>query len=116
MLPFKYDVGETLLDVKAWDQESDAIVLIRAANTVRKEIFQKQYKFIGSLIDEHYYDKPASFTALVQMILGGTNIQPRRKITMLSKQLLYQHLGKARDFKNHVTPAVFSFVVTSTFV
>ena len=26
------------------------------------------------------------------------------------------YLGKARDFKNHVTPAVFSFVVTSTYV
>ena len=26
------------------------------------------------------------------------------------------HMGKARDFKNHVTPAVFSFVVTSTYV
>ena len=25
-------------------------------------------------------------------------------------------MGKARHFKNHVTPAVFSFVVTSTFV
>ena len=32
MLPFKYDVGETLLDVKARDQESDAVVLIRAGN------------------------------------------------------------------------------------
>ena len=28
----------------------------------------------------------------------------------------YVYLGKARDFKNHVTPAVFSFVVTSTYV
>ena len=44
-------------------------------NIVRKEIFQKQYKFTGSLTDGHYYDKPASNTALVQMILGGTNIQ-----------------------------------------
>ena len=44
-------------------------------NIVRKDIFQKQYKFTGSLTDEHYYDKPASHTALVQMILGGTNIQ-----------------------------------------
>ena len=26
------------------------------------------------------------------------------------------YMGKARDFKNHVTPAVFSFVVTSTYV
>ena len=25
-------------------------------------------------------------------------------------------MGKARDFKNHVTPAVFSFAVTSTYV
>ena len=28
----------------------------------------------------------------------------------------YYHMGKAHDFKNHVTPAVFSFVVTSTYV
>ena len=27
MLPFKYHVGEKLLDVKARDQESDAVVL-----------------------------------------------------------------------------------------
>ena len=27
-----------------------------------------------------------------------------------------RHMGKARHFKNHVTPAVFPFVVTSTFV
>ena len=33
MLPFKYDVGETLLNVKARDQESDAVVLIRAAKS-----------------------------------------------------------------------------------
>ena len=26
------------------------------------------------MTDAHYYDKPASLTALVQMILGGTNI------------------------------------------
>ena len=75
MLPFKYDVGETLLDVKARDQESDDDVPIRAANIVRKEIFQKQYKFTGSLTDEHYYDKPAYLIVLVQMILGCTNIQ-----------------------------------------
>ena len=58
MLPFKYDVGETLFDVKARDQESDAVVIIRAGNIDRKEIFQKQCKFTGSL---------------TEMILGGTN-------------------------------------------
>ena len=73
MLPFKYHVGETLLDVKARVQESDAVVL--TLFLVRKEIFQKHNKFTGSLTDGHYYDKPASHTALVQMILGGTNSQ-----------------------------------------
>ena len=77
MLPFrpKYGAGETLLDVKARDQESNAVVLIRSANIVRNKIFQKQYKFTGPLTDEHYYDKPASLTGLVLMILGGTKIQ-----------------------------------------
>ena len=75
MLPFKYDVGETLLDVKAQDQVSDAVVVITAGNIGRKEIFQKQCKFTGSLTEEYHYDKPASLTVLDQMILGGTNIQ-----------------------------------------
>ena len=75
MLPFKYHVGETLLDVKARDQESDAVVLIRAGNIDRNEIFQKQCKFTGSLTEVYHHDKPASLTVLVQMILGGTNIQ-----------------------------------------
>ena len=41
MLPFKYDVGERLLDAKSRDQESDVVVLIRAGNIDRKEIFQE---------------------------------------------------------------------------
>ena len=36
------------------------------------------------------------------------------KITLRPKPL--HHMGKAHDFKNHVTPAVFSFVVTSPYV
>ena len=33
------------------------------------------------------------------------------------QELFYgKYMGKAHDFKNHVTPAVFSFVVTSTYV
>ena len=69
----------TLLDVKARDQESDlSVVLIRAANIAKEEIFQKHYKFKGSLTDEHYDEKPASLTTLVQMIIGGgTNIQTK---------------------------------------
>ena len=75
MLTFKNDVGETLLNIKARDQDSDSVVLTRATNIVRKEICQKQYNFTGFFTDERYDDKPASLTGLVQMILGGTNIQ-----------------------------------------
>ena len=34
----------------------------------------------------------------------------------LDKPDYYGHMGEARGFKNHVTKAVFSFVVTSTYV
>ena len=37
----KYDVGERLLDAKFRDQESDVVVLIRAGNIDRKDIFQE---------------------------------------------------------------------------
>ena len=55
--------------------DSHAVILMRAAAIVQKEIFQKQYRFEESLLDEQYDDKPSSLLALVQMILGGTNIE-----------------------------------------
>lgn len=57
------------------DHDSDAVVLMRAAGIIRKEIFQTQYRFKGSLLDEQYDNNPSSLIALVQMILGGTNIE-----------------------------------------
>ena len=81
-----------MLAVKPRDQESAAVVLMKAENIVGKEIFQNQYTFTGFLPDEHYDDKPASLTALVQMILDGTNIQTQTGITILPKQLRYQYL------------------------
>ena len=55
------------------DHDSDAVPLMRAATIVRKEIFQKQYIFQGSLLDKQYVDNPSSLLSLVQMILGGIN-------------------------------------------
>lgn len=75
LLTFKDDVGETLLEAKKRDCESDAVVLMRAANIIRNEIFQKHYTFTGSLTDEQYDDNTASLMALVQMVLGGRNIK-----------------------------------------
>ena len=64
-----------MLEATKRNHDSDAVVLMRAAGIVRKEIFQKHYKFQGSLLDEQYDDNPSSLIALIQMILGGTNIE-----------------------------------------
>ena len=69
------DIGETLLEATKRNHDSDAVVLMWAAGIVRKEIFQKHYKFQGSLLDEQYDDNPSSLIALIQMILGGTKIE-----------------------------------------
>ena len=75
VLSFKMDTGSTLLEATKRDHDSEAVVLMRAAEIIRKEIFQTQYIFEGSLLDEQYDNNPSSLVALVQMILGGTNIE-----------------------------------------
>lgn len=75
ILSFETDIGETLLEATKRDHDSDAVILMRAAEIIRKEIFQTQYKFKGSLLDEQYDNNPSSLTALVHMVLGGTNIE-----------------------------------------
>ena len=74
ILSFKSGVGDVLLHATDKDSDSDAIVLMRAAQIVRKDILQMHYKFNGSLVDDSYDINPASLIALVNMILAGTNI------------------------------------------
>ena len=57
------------------DHDSDAVVLMRAAEIIPQEIFQTQYRFKGSFLNEQYDSNPTSLLALVQMTLGGTNIE-----------------------------------------
>ena len=57
---------------------------MRAAQIVRKDILQIQQKFNGSLIDDSYNKSPVSLTALMQMILAGTNIN---KLTEINKEV-----------------------------
>ena len=51
--------------------ENEAIMLIRAAKLIRKEILQAEYHLNGSLCDEQYDHIPASLNALVEMIVDG---------------------------------------------
>ena len=104
ILTFKKDIGDTLLTTCKQDSDSDAIVLMRAAQKVRTEIFQMKYDFQGSL-DDHQYDiLPQSLVALVQMILGGTNIQYQHDncndvigaVSSLSQLLVFNSIRRGR--------------------
>ena len=75
VLSFKEDIGEALLHACRQSSDNDAVILMRAAQIVRKDILQKQYQFNGSLVNESYNNSPPSLAALMEMILAGTNIQ-----------------------------------------
>lgn len=45
---FKSDIGDAIKRVCADDHDGDAIHLVRAAEIVRREMFEKPYKFTGS--------------------------------------------------------------------
>jgi len=46
-----------------------------AAEIIRNEILEMEYRFNGSLLDKQYNNYSPSLLTLVQMVLGGTNIQ-----------------------------------------
>ena len=71
VLTFRIDVGDALLD--ACDRDEEAVMVMRVAKLVRKEIFEKKYHFNGSLCDDQYEDLPTTLSTLVEMILDGTN-------------------------------------------
>ena len=73
ILAFKKDVGDALLDSCNFNPDDEAIMLNRVAKLVRKEIFETNDHFNGSLCDEQYNCVPASLSALVSMILVDSN-------------------------------------------
>ena len=75
VISFSESTGSTLLEASQRDHDKDAVILMRAAQIVRKDIFQTKHRFQGSLLDDSYNDTPASLTTLVQMILAGTSIE-----------------------------------------
>ena len=75
VLTFKKDIGDALLDACYSDQDEEAVMLMRVAKLIRKDIFEMKYRFDGSLADAQYDDLPTSLFALVRMILGGINAE-----------------------------------------
>ncbi len=77
VLSFKKDMGDALLFASKSDTDSDAVILMRALSDLcEKTFFKTSYKFSGfALLIEQYAKNPETLIALVQMILGGTNIR-----------------------------------------
>jgi hypothetical protein len=79
LLSFQEDVGNAL--EKACDHDSDALNLMRAAQVVRKELFNKKRQFDGSFHPECQTESvPPSLLALVNMIFDGTNIADQTQL------------------------------------
>ena len=74
-----FDVGSAIK--KACDHDSDAMQLVRAAEIVRREMFNQTFHFDGSFKPGCEEDSvPKSLLALLNMILKGPNIKHQSQI------------------------------------
>ena len=80
LLTFQKNIGSALK--KACDNDSDAMHLARAAEVVRRLIFEKDFSFHGSFQADCQKDAvPPPLLALVNMILDGSNIKHQTEQT-----------------------------------
>lgn len=83
LLTFVKDIGPALK--KACDHDSDAMHLVRAAQLVRREMFETRFSFDGSFQPDCQKDAvPPSLLALVNMILDGANIKHQSELVQTS--------------------------------
>ena len=83
ILTFDGDVSEAFK--KACDYDDDAMHLARAAQVVRREIFDRKCEFDGSFKQTSESDAvPPSLMALVNMILDGPNIKHQSQVATAS--------------------------------
>ena len=104
ILTFKKDIGDALLLTTKQDPDNDAVVLMRAAQIVRNQILRMKYMFNGSLDDDQCKTLPQSLVALVQIILGGTNIKNQHDnssdikgaVSSLTQLLIFNSIKRGR--------------------
>ena len=103
-LVFNKDVGPAIRKACEHDADTDAIHLARAANIVRREIFNKESSFPGTYDSQCQASSvPNSLVALVSMILYGPNIKtqssylstPQAALT-LSQLLKFNSFARCR--------------------
>ena len=93
------------------EDDNDAIKLARAAEVIRKELFEKNYEFKGSFEEGCQKDSvPNSLVALINMILGGFNFDKfdsvssttRKRIALSIAQLLCFNSVKKSSSSNYI--------------
>lgn len=78
LLAFDKDVGEAIISACKRDFDSDALCLLRAAEIVRREIFEMDQNFNGTFADDcQEKSVPASLLALMRMVIDGPSLKPR---------------------------------------
>ena len=79
LLTFEKDIGPALK--KACDHDSEAMYLVRAAQVVRRDIFDTKFSFDGSFHpDCQKKAVPPSLLALINRILDGANIKHQNEL------------------------------------
>ena len=99
ILSFDEDISTAIK--KACDHDSDAMHLARAAQVVRKEMFEKKFSFDGSFKQSSQQNAvPQSLLALVNMILDGPNIKHQTQLTNTTASLSISQLLVFNSVKN----------------
>ena len=73
ILSFKKDLSDVLLDARHSDTYNAAVMLMRVANLLCKDLFQKKPYYDGSLREDQYDDLCTSLPNIVKMILVGVH-------------------------------------------
>ena len=111
LLTFKEDSGLAL--IRACDGDRDAVYLMRAAQVIRKELFNMKIKqFDGSFSRECERDSvPSSLLAQVNMIQDGPNIKHQTQFTSnayttatlsVPQLVVFNSVKQSRNFKPSV--------------
>ena len=101
VLSFKDTTGDALLSASQRDSDSDAVVLMRAAQIIRRDMF---HSFNGYFLDDNLDSIPATMLALIQMILGGTSIKTQTEnsedvssaVISLAQLMIFNSVKRAR--------------------
>ena len=90
LLLFEKNIGPALM--KACDHDGDAMHLVRAAQVVRREMFETRFTFDGAFQADSQKDSlTPSLLALVNMISDGANNKHQTQLANISTTLLLLH-------------------------